>query len=137
LPTNPPEIEPVWLTRVAVDVIHHDQLVEHGGLAGTRDENALEAGLARPRNRWLYEGTRDLADLAATSCYGLARSQSYIDGNKRVAFIAMAAFLELNGHALTARGDDVVRVMRDVAAGATSEVDLAAWITVNVDEDRR
>ena len=129
-PTRLPDIEPLWLTRVAIDVLHHDQLVEHGGLAGTRDENALEAVLARPRNRWLYEGVRDISGLAATYCHGLARGHPYADGNKRVSFLAIATFLEINGLTITASDDDVVRVISGVAAG-TIEPDLAAWITEN------
>lgn len=36
--------EPVWLDRLVVDAVHLDQLREHGGLQGVRDENALESG---------------------------------------------------------------------------------------------
>ncbi len=122
----------MWLTRVAIDLLHHDQLLEHGGLPGTRDENALEAALARPRNRWVYEGTRDVAALGASYCHGLARGHPYVDGNKRVGFLAMAAFLDLNGLTLTATDDEVVRVMRGVAAGTIGEPELAAWLRQNV-----
>jgi death-on-curing protein len=34
--------EPGWLSRVVVDAIHIEQLREHGGLPGVRDENVLE-----------------------------------------------------------------------------------------------
>jgi death-on-curing protein len=111
--------------------MHHDQIVEHGGLAGTRDENALEAAIARPRNRWAYEGVRAIADLAATYCLGFARGHPYADGNKRVGFLAMATFLEMNGLSLNASDDDVVRVIRAAAAGELTQDELAAWIKAN------
>lgn len=101
-------------------------------MAGTRDENALEAALARPRNRWIYEGVREIAELAATYCHGPARGHPYVDGNKRIGFLAMAAFLDMNGLTLTATDDEVVRVIRDVAAGAIAEGELAAWIKATV-----
>ena len=66
-------------------------------MPGTRDENALESALARPRQRFAYEPDTDLAALAAPYAYGLARDHPYNDGNKRVAFVVMAVFLGLNG----------------------------------------
>lgn len=131
-PTNLADPEPLWLTRVAIDLLHHDQLVEHGGLSGIRDENAIEAALARPRNRWMYETTRDVAELAAAYCHGFARGHPYVDGNKRTGFLAMAAFLDMNGLELTATDEGVVDLVRGVAAGSVSETELVAWIRANV-----
>ena len=113
-------------------MIHHDQLVEHGGLSGIRDENAIEAALARPRNYWTYQGTRDVVELAAAYCQGFARGHPYVDGNKRIGFLAMAAFLDMNGLTLTATDEDVVDMVSGVAAGTVSETDLVAWIRGNV-----
>ena len=89
--------EPRWLSRRLLDAIHLDQLREHGGSPGVRDENALESALGRPRNRWLYDPASDLATLAAAYGYGLATNHGYVDGNKRVAFMALYTFLALNG----------------------------------------
>jgi len=120
--------EPRWLTRVAVDVLHHDQLVEHGGLPGIRDENVLEAALARPSHRWHYDGTRDLAVLAAVYGHALTRGHPYVDGNKRIGFIATAAFLDVNGLELQVEGSEVVTRMHQLAAGDLSERQFAEWV---------
>jgi death-on-curing protein len=109
-------------------VLHHDQLLEHGGLPGIRDENVLESALARPIHRWHYEGTRDLVALAAVYAIALTTGHPYVDGNKRIGFIATAAFLDLNGLELEVENVAVVRVMRRVAAGEASEVQLARWV---------
>ncbi len=77
--------EPRWVERLIVEAVHLDQLREHGGLPGLRDENTLEAALARPRHKWAY-GSTDLATLAAAYGYGLVTSHPYRDGNKRTAF---------------------------------------------------
>jgi death on curing protein len=57
--------EPSWLTRIVVDAIHTDQIREHGGMLGLRDENGLVSALTRPRHKWLYEPATDLASLGA------------------------------------------------------------------------
>jgi death-on-curing protein len=38
--------QPKRLTREAIEIIHQEQLAEHGGLSGLKDENALEAALS-------------------------------------------------------------------------------------------
>lgn len=121
--------EPVWLTRFLVDAIHEGQLRENGGSPGLRDEGLLESALMRPRNRWAYDSSADLAALAAAYGYGLATNHPYVDGNKRVAFLAMYVFLDLNGWSLEADEAEVVVMMRAVAAGELEEQGLASWLT--------
>ncbi len=120
--------EPHWLNRTIVDSVHTDQLREHGGLAGIRDRNALESALARGRNKWNYGEENDLAVLAAAYGFAFVRSHPYSDGNKRVAFLAIAAFLDINGHDLQATDADVVTQMMGLAAGQISEDEFADWI---------
>jgi death-on-curing protein len=121
------EHEPVWLPRVLVDAMHYAQLDEHGGSHGLRDANALEAALARPRQKHTYDPAVDLADLAAAYAFALARSHPYTDGNKRVAFVVGAVFLELNGYQVDRDDADVVRTMMALAGGSLSEESLAQW----------
>jgi death on curing protein len=120
--------EPRWVPRLVLDAIHLDQLREHGGLPGVRDEAALESALARPRQKWAYEAAADLVLLAAAYGFGLARNHPYRDGNKRVAFLAMATFLGLNGFDIEAPEPEVVTVMVGVAAGHLTEHQLAEWL---------
>jgi death-on-curing protein len=126
MPSRQPE--PAWLSRLVIDAIHLDQIREHGGLLGLRDETGLESALARPRHQWLYEPDADIAALAAAYGFGLSRNHPYNDGNKRVALVAMLAFLTINGHDLDANGDDVLATMLALAAGRLSEATLAEWI---------
>jgi len=118
---------PKWLTRVVVDAIHSEQIREHGGLPGLRDENALESALARPQQKWHYE-TTDLAVLAASYGFGLVKNHLYRDGNKRVGFLAIATFLGINGHDLEASDEEVVTEIVALAAGLVSEKKLTDWI---------
>jgi death on curing protein len=120
--------EPRWVPRVVVDCIHLDQLREHGGLPGVRDENALEAALARARQQWTYQPTSGLASLAAAYAIGLARAHPFSDSNKRTSFVAMMTFLGLNAKELSATEVDVVQVMVALAGGELPEAALAEWI---------
>ena len=107
--------------------MHVDLLRTHGGLPGVRDENALESALARPRQKCHYGRATDIATLAAAYGYGLSRNHPYRDGNRRIAFMAMAVFLGLNGKELDAAEADVVTTMVRVAGGALPESAVAKW----------
>ena len=120
--------EPRWVPRVVVDSIHLDQIREHGGLPGVRDENALEAALAHARQKWHYEPTPDLAILAAAYGFGLARAHAFSDGNKRTAFVTMMTCLGLNAKDLSATELEVVQMMVSLAGGELTESALADWI---------
>ena len=111
-----------------MDAAHLDQLREHGGLPGVRDENALESALARARQKWAYDKGADLALLAAAYGFGLASNHPYNDGNKRSAFLAMVIFLGLNGRDLDASEPEVVTIMLGLASGQLKESELAAWL---------
>jgi death-on-curing protein len=120
--------EPGWLSRMVVDAIHTDQLREHGGLAGVRDENLLESALARPRQKWHYSEKADVPALAAAYAFGLINNHPYRDGNKRIGFLAMVTFLGMNGYELTAADAEVIAEFIALAQGAESEDALTDWI---------
>jgi death-on-curing protein len=120
--------EPVWVPRLVVEAIHWDQIREHGGLAGVRDEDALESALARAQQRWAYEPETDVAALAAAYGFGLSQNHPFRDGNKRVAFVTMVVFLDLNGWDFEAPEPEVVTAMLAAASGGSKEADLAAWV---------
>ncbi len=120
--------EPIWVDRVVVDAVHADTLRAHGGLPGVRDENALESALARPKQRLAYGRRVDVARLAACYGFGLARNHPFRDGNKRVAFLVMVVFLELNGYELEVTEAEVVTLMVRLSAGLVAEASLAGWL---------
>jgi death-on-curing protein len=123
--------EPRWIVVDEVLVAHERQLVRFGGAPGLRDAGALESALSRPRNKWLYEQA-ELPDLAASYAYGLAKNHPFVDGNKRVAFIAMTAFLRLNGIRFAPPQDSSTAMILGLAAGEISEDGLTRWIRDNV-----
>ena len=126
--------EPRWVSRLVVDAIQTDMLLNHGGVPGLRDEDLLESALARPRQRFAYDTTIHLTALTAAYGFGLARNHPYNDANKRVAFVTMAVFLGLNGLEFTASETEVVTTMVALASGALDEDSLADWIRWHTQE---
>jgi death on curing protein len=122
-----------WLSKRAVLTVHAEQLAEHGGAPGVRDEGLLESALARPRQRAAYAES-DAAELAAAYGYGIVRDHPFVYGNKRTGFVAAATFLLLNGRAFEASERDVVTTMEQLAAGEPTEQRLADWFRVNSDQ---
>jgi len=122
------EAEPIWLTRQILEAIHADQIREHGGGLGLRDARLLESALAQPRQRFHCDRKADLARLAAEYGFALAKNHAFVDGNKRVAFIAANVFLILNRFEIVAPEPAVVETMQRVADGRMGRDELAAWI---------
>ena len=120
--------EPRWVPRLVIEAVHLDQVREHGGLIGIRDENAPESALARAPQRCAYEPEADLARLAADYAFGLSSNHPFRDGNRRIAFLAAVIFLGLNGLAMVATDDEVVEKMIALASGKVDEDELAEWI---------
>jgi death on curing protein len=107
-------IEPIWIDKRALLLLHAESLAAYGGLEGLRSDVLLESALARPRNIFAYEGT-NLARLAAAYAIGIAKNHPFADGNKRAAFLSIGVFLRLNGSRLIADETEAVRVMLAVA----------------------
>ena len=125
--------EPRWVPRLVIEAVHLDQIREHGGLIGIRDESALEAALARPRQRWSYEPESDLPRLAADYAFGICAGHPLRDGNKRISFLAAVIFLGLNGFDLVASEDEVVEMMLALASGKLDDEAIAGWLRSRVE----
>lgn len=115
-----------WVPPQVVLAIHDEQVAEHGGIGGVRDVAVIESALARPCQLLTY-GKPDAAALAACYAFGLCSHHGFYDGNKRTAYVVAEVFLDLNGYAIEASDEAVVRVMLGVASGSITEAQLAEW----------
>jgi death-on-curing protein len=122
--------EPVWITYEQAIAIHSRQLRRFGGAPGLRDEGLLRSALERPVNKWTYEQV-SLAELAAAYAFGLAKNHAFIDGNKRIAFMAMMVFLRKNGVMFAPDPAQATMIILALAAGEVSEESLTRWIRDN------
>lgn len=119
----------IWITKALALAMHDRQLSEHGGTSGVRDDKLLESALARPQQLLNYgDPAPDLAALAASLAFGLARNNPFVDGNKRTAAVSCEAFIELNDASLNADDAALYPLFLALAEGHLSEQDVAAWL---------
>lgn len=127
----------VWLNKALVLAIHDRQLAEHSGSSGVRDDNLLESALARPQQLHAYgDPPPDLADLAASLAFGLARNHPFVDGNKRTAAVCCETFIELNGSTLTAEDAELFPMFLALAEGKLKAEEFAAWLRARMQTDK-
>ena len=128
-------IEPFWLDMHDVCAIQGEILAESGGTPGILNEGALESTLNKPKNLYHYGDDVTLYELAASYGYGLVKNHCFVDGNKRVALIAVYTFLSINGIELTASEVDAASFFLGLAASMTTQEEdmkkLANWLQIN------
>jgi death-on-curing protein len=119
--------QPLWVSKKAVLAMHSEQLAEHGGSDGIRDETLLDSALAKPLNVLAYADEPDIFRVAASYAFGIARNHAFIDGNKRTALVVSITFLDRNGWDIVAPKEEVYFTFLHLAEGKLSEDDLADW----------
>lgn len=119
--------EPLWLPLELLVRLHDRQIELHGGLPGTRDAGLLESAVARPLNAWAY-GETDLFTLASLYAGGLIGNHPFLDGNKRIGFLAALLFLEANGWKMTAPMAERLAFTLHLAASEITEARYADWL---------
>ena len=119
--------QPLWVSKKAVLAMHSEQLSEHGGSNGIRDETLLDSALAKPLNVFAYADKPDIFRLAASYAFGIARNHAFMDGNKRTALVVSITFLDRNGWDIVAPKDEVYFTFLHLAEGSLSEEQLAEW----------
>ena len=120
--------EPIWLQKNVILAFHAMLIVDQGGLYGLRDEGLLDSALSRPLNVFLYKKSADLYELAAIYAVAIIKNHPFVDGNKRVAFVAMKLFLLRNDINLNFPKEESINKFFNLAAGLMDENELALWI---------
>lgn len=119
--------EPFWLEREVVLAIQGALIARFGGLNGIRDEALLDSALQRPLQHHHYQQA-DLFDLAAVYAHALVKNHPFLDGNKRIGFMAAYTFLAANGQQLQAPEEQAVLMTLGLAAGEIEPDGYAAWL---------
>ncbi|WP_049630725.1 type II toxin-antitoxin system death-on-curing family toxin [Cellvibrio sp. pealriver] len=126
----------IWISKPLALAIHDRQLAEHGGGTGVRDEGLLDSALARPQQLFTYgDPPPDLADLAASLAFGVARNHPFVDGNKRTAAVVCEVFIELNSGKLEASDLELYPQYIGLADGSLSEKEFADWLRARINID--
>ena len=118
---------PQWVSVKQVTALQKRTIEIHGGSSGIRDYGSLESALVRPENFFSY-GETDIFLLAATYAEGIARNHSFVDGNKRAAYLTAAFFLRSNGFHLNIKSvPEQITLFENLAKGAVSREELATF----------
>jgi len=119
----------IWINKALALAIHDRQLAEHGGASGVRDDALLDSALARPQQLYAYgDPPPDLAALAASVAFGLARNHPFVDGKKRTAAVGCEVFIMLNGGTLRAEDHELYLQYLGLAEGSLDEAGFADWL---------
>ena len=122
--------EPHWPGREVLLAIQGELLNRFGGLAGIRDEGLLDSAINKPKNLFAY-GNPTIFELAASYATGLIKNHPFLDGNKRIGFMASYVFLGVNGWSLEATEEEAILQTLALAASESTEADYAAWLAKN------
>lgn len=112
-----------------VPIMHADLIKRYGGMLGIRDRGLLASALAQPKmtaqKRFLH---RTLFDKAAAYGFHVCQNHTFVDGNKRIAFVLMDVFLQKNGWNLDASEEEAYGIMIQLASGRLTKTALATWL---------
>ena len=123
----------LWVRQDVVLAVHNDQIARHGGSEGLRDAGGLESALAYPHPLAAY-GEPGLAELAAGYLFAVAKNHTFVDGNKRTAWVTCNIFIEINGGELVFDKLEAVRFVECVAGGSIEYNGARDWIAAQLTE---
>jgi death on curing protein len=122
-----------FLPKQAIIYFHEQIIGLYGGILGIRDEGLLDSALEQPGamcdGAYLHDS---LAKIAAAYGFHLCQNQPFVDGNKRIALMAMDAFLQINGSEIIAPEKEVYKIIMKLASGNITKADLSLWIEANI-----
>ncbi|MEI2383747.1 type II toxin-antitoxin system death-on-curing family toxin [Breoghania sp. JC706] len=91
---------PIWLTFEEIQELSEvvgSHFPEHPVLLPSAREDALASALSRAPNRFFYDQQTDILVFAALYIQSIAKAHAFLDGNKRIAFLAATLFLHRYG----------------------------------------
>ena len=127
----------MWPAPITVERVHelHAAALAHaGGSPGVRDGGLVEAAVAGARTASLYEdeGTVDPLVLAAYLLCYLARNHAFLDGNKRVAWLALEDQLRSLRVRVTASTEEAAGLVLAVVAREVEADEVVEWIAARL-----
>jgi len=118
-----------YLTVAEVYRMQHRLIELFGGMQGVRDLGAVEAAVFRPQTGY-YES---LEEEAAALMESLGNNHGFLEGNKRIAFMAADVFLRRNGFFIDVGGADACEfIYGSMDRGEFRFAQIAEWIRRNL-----
>ncbi|PRX23154.1 death-on-curing protein [Orenia metallireducens] len=111
----------------------HEQLIQiYGGSTGIRDEKLLDSAIEQPKST--FEGNYlhdNIFKMASAYGFHLCKNHPFLDGNKRIALVAMDTFLQNNGYEITASEKETYKIMIKLSSEGLSKDELTNWLKQN------
>jgi death-on-curing protein len=105
-------------------------LVRKLGAGPVRDIGLLDAAVARPRSSAFGADAYPTLELkAAALLHSIVRNHALVDGNKRLAWLAVVVFLDLNGQSVAMDDDAAFGLVMETAEGLLDLEDIAARLS--------
>jgi len=118
--------------RVVIEA-HSILIDQFGGCKGVRNQEGLEAAIARPFMTFdSVELYPEPADKAAAIFESLIINHPFIDGNKRIAYLMLRLFLLESGTDIVASEDDKYNMTVASSIGELKINDIRDWIILHL-----
>ncbi len=119
----------IVLTKSQIIALHELLTQQTGGHAGLRDAGMLDAALHAPfLEVFGVKRYPTVIEKSAALGYFLASDHPFIDGNKRIALLAMLTTLRLNGISLCVPTDRLITFGLDLAQNKLSVSQITDFI---------
>jgi death-on-curing protein len=115
----------IFLSIAIIEILHAKLITKFGGINGIRDVGLLESALAYPQMLHQMAEEQDIHKIAAAYIFHLIKNHSFIDGNKRIAVLAMLTFLQLNNTLIEIPDQDLYELAIKAADSSINESDIA------------
>jgi len=113
---NTDELSYEYLTKRNLVKIHDTLLSASGGASGILGEGLIDLCVESPRRIIFdHEPHKTLMEKAASLMYNIITLHPLVDGNKRTAYVATEAFLQLNGYKIKATKNEKVNITLKIA----------------------
>ena len=118
-----------YLTIKQALVLYDEIIAQTGGTKGIRDIRLLESAIARPQATFAKKDLYpDIFSKAAALGHSLVLNHPFIDGNKRVGYMAMRLFLNINGYDINATLEEKYAFVMEIAEKKREEEAIARWL---------
>lgn len=122
----------IFIPKKIILFFHEQLILTYGGSYGIRDEKLLDSALEQPKaifdGKFLHD---TLMKMAAAYGYHLCNNHPFVDGNKRIALVAMDVFLQRNGYEIIASEKETYKIMIALSSGKLSKDELVNWLENN------
>ncbi len=125
-------LQPKFLTFEQVIALHNLQIDQFGGLHGVKNEGLLLSALGQAESGFGDQYFhKDLYEMAAAYLFHLVKNHAFHDGNKRIAALTAAVFLEVNGLMVIADEDEFEKLVLDAAQSLMTKEQIAEFFRKN------